>query len=174
MASPPWRWPHSTRSTLPYISSNEIHRDRSRADRRHGSIRVGTANDDKTRCVHRRTIRSPRARVRPEGIPEQDLACFEFPRGCESATRADAGVLRMLRLAFIGARPLAAGTLDPRVSQCAIRNRCARGTQGEHHSSSHRRRSCVFECHRTRVVRTSLWFGLAAAARCRAARITDA
>src|SRR4026207_1132115 len=56
----------------------------------------------------RRALRAPRARVRAPGVPEQDLPRAERRRRCAAAARADARVLRLLRLALLGARPLAA------------------------------------------------------------------
>ena len=56
-----------------------------------------------------RSIRGAGARVRTEGIPQQDLPRAERRHRCEGAARADAGVLRVLRLAYVRARPLAPG-----------------------------------------------------------------
>src|ERR1035438_5178980 len=42
------------------------------------------------------------ARLRPQTVPQQDRAFLELRCRCEAAARADAGVLRLLRLAFLG------------------------------------------------------------------------
>ena len=75
-----------------------------------------------------------RARWRSEGVPEQDCPRAELPGRREGAGCADTGVLRLLRLAFVGAWPLAAGAPGPRVSEGALRCRCRRRTQGEPHA----------------------------------------
>ena len=58
--------------------------------------------------------------------------------------------------------------------ECAFRDRRGRRTQGEHHTGPHRRRGGLLERHRTRVVRTPLRTGLAAAAGRRTARNDNA
>ena len=65
-------------------------------------------------------VSRPRARLRPQGIPEQDQPHDEQRCRCGAAAHADARVLRLLRLAFVGARPLAAGAAGADVSRCAI------------------------------------------------------
>src|ERR1039458_10116391 len=50
-----------------------------------------------------------RARLRPQAVPQQDRALLELRCRREAAPRADAGVLRLLRLAFLRPRALAAG-----------------------------------------------------------------
>ena len=58
-----------------------------------------------------------------------------------SAARTRAGVLRLLRLAFVRARPLAARTTGQAVSAGAVRGGCARGVGAEPDARAHRRRS---------------------------------
>ena len=57
------------------------------------------------------------ARLHPPRIPEQDRARARRRRRRAAAARADACVLRVLRLAFVGARPLAARAPCARVSR---------------------------------------------------------
>src|SRR5688572_22153385 len=78
--------------------------------------RPGTAVGGHARRTHRRTVCGPGAGMRPQGIPEQDRPRPELSYGCEVAARADARLLRMLRLAFVGARPLAARAPGPCIS----------------------------------------------------------
>ena len=68
-------------------------------------------------------LRQPRARVRAPGVPEQDRARDDQRRRRQAAARADAGVLRLLRLALVGARALAAGAPRAAVPGCAVRRR---------------------------------------------------
>src|ERR1035441_3099817 len=63
----------------------------------------------------------PRPRLRPQTVPQQDRPLLELRRRREAAARADAGVLRLLRLAFLGPRTLAAGPPGAPVSARAVR-----------------------------------------------------
>ena len=71
-------------------------------------------------------------------VSEQDLARAGRRRGRAAAAQPDAGFLRMLRLAFFGARPLAARATGPRVS-CGADSRRRRGRRSPR--ASPRRRS---------------------------------
>ena len=63
----------------------------------------------RTRRGRRRALRAPRARLRAPGVPEQDRSrAAASDADVRAAARADAGVLRLLRLALVGARTLAA------------------------------------------------------------------
>src|SRR5207302_6485506 len=61
-----------------------------------------------------------RARVCAQGVSEQDLAQSEQRSGCGAAAGADAGVLWMLRLAFVRAWTLAAGAAGADVSGVSV------------------------------------------------------
>src|SRR5438067_8904167 len=59
--------------------------------------------------------------------------------GCSaSAARADAGLLRLLRLALGGACSLAAGAVDPSHPRCAVRTRGTRRGGAEPRARQHR------------------------------------
>src|ERR1019366_1038485 len=66
-------------------------------------------------------LRRPGARLRPQTVPQQDRAFLELRCRCQAAARADPGVLRLLRLAFLGPRALAAGPPRAPVSASAVR-----------------------------------------------------
>src|ERR1017187_3261989 len=61
------------------------------------------------------------ARLRPQTVPQQDRPLLELRCRREAATRADAGVLWLLRLAFLRPRALAAGPPGAPVSASAVR-----------------------------------------------------
>src|ERR1700730_3733570 len=67
-----------------------------------------------------RTVRKIGAGVRWEAVPEQDKSCAEQRCGCGAAAHAHARILRMLRLAFVSARTLAARETVAHVSKCSI------------------------------------------------------
>ena len=88
----------------------------------------------------RPALRRARARVRAQGVSEQDRARARGRCGRAAAARADAGVLRLLRLAFVGARALAARAARAAVSRSGDCERRPRGARGEPHAGEHRAR----------------------------------
>ena len=81
---------------------------------------------------------------------------------------ADAGVLRLLRLAFVGARPLAAGAPRADLPERAVRGRRARRAGAQPDAGAHRRRSPLPRRPGPHVVRAAVRPRLAAATRRRA------
>src|SRR6266446_449134 len=64
-----------------------------------------------------RTVRKIGVGVRREAVPEQNQSCTEQRCGCGAAAQAHTRILRMLRLAFVGARTLAARETAAHVSE---------------------------------------------------------
>ena len=64
-------------------------------------------------------LRAAHVEVRAEGVSESAGPDPERGRGCPGAGRGPSGVLRLLRLALLGARALDAGAVDPDVSGAA-------------------------------------------------------
>ena len=135
----------------------------------------GDAHDRTAPATARRGLGGPvrrsGARLRAPGIPEQDRARAQQRRGREAAARADPGLLRLLRLALLGARALAARAAGPPLSRRALRAAGARGARREPDAGAHRRRGALPRGLRPHVVRAALRPGVAAAARGRAARV---
>src|SRR5262249_2688309 len=77
------------------------------------------------------TLRQARAGVRAQGISEQDRARAQQRRGRRAAAEIDAGILRLLRLALVGARALAARPPAADVSTRAICQRRARSAEAK-------------------------------------------
>src|SRR6476620_2689320 len=76
----------------------------------------------------RRAVREIGARVCREGISEQNQSCLKQRNGCGPAEQAYAGVLWLLRLAFLGARTLVARKTAAHLSRrilCRSGARCA-------------------------------------------------
>src|ERR1035441_8429611 len=68
----------------------------------------------------------PPPRLPPKAVPQQDRAFLELGCRREAAARTDAGVLRLLRLALFGTRPLAARPPAAPVPSSAVRGGSAR------------------------------------------------
>src|SRR6267378_1200368 len=117
-----------------------------------------------------RTIRRIGAGVRREAVPEQNQSCPEQRCGCGGAARAHACILRMLRLAFVSARTLAARETTAHVSKCIVCRAGARGAAKEPYGGKFETGSCVSPWRREDEFRTPIWIGVAAAIMCRVAR----
>ena len=117
-------------------------------------------------------LRAARARLRPPGIPQQDRARAERRRRRAAAARADARLLRLLRLALVGARALAARAPGPRASRMPPSPaRRARALAPEPDAGEHRRRGPVSRGQGPRDLRAAVRARVAAAARGGAARV---
>src|SRR4029077_7518292 len=97
-----------------------------------------------------RTVRKTGAGGRREGIPEQNQSCAERRCGCRAAAQAHAGILRMLRLAFVSARTLAARETTAHVSNCTICRGGARRAAQKPYDRKFERGSCVSSWGRAR------------------------
>ena len=64
--------------------------------------------------------------MHPPGVPQQNRPRHEFRRGRGAAARADAGLLRLFRLAQLGPRSLAADAAQQALPGCGVRS----GRQG--------------------------------------------
>src|SRR5581483_10338495 len=111
------------------------------------------------------------AGLRPQGVPEQALALAELRRRRGAATQAHARLLRLLRLALVGARPLDAGAHRAHFSRSEVHAAHPRGAGPEPDRGKRRRRSRLSARRRTRQLRASVWAGVAAAARVGVARV---
>src|SRR2546430_4235577 len=69
----------------------------------------------------RGTVRAARAHLRGEGISKQDQPSAQQRRERGAAAKTDAGVLRLLRLAFVGPRTLVARAIGENFSRRTIR-----------------------------------------------------
>src|SRR5262249_37660323 len=118
-----------------------------------------------------RALREARPRLRPPRVPEQDRARDERRRRPQAAPRADAGLLRLPRLALLGPRPLAPRAPRADLPERAVRRGSARGRLLEPDAVEDRRRGRVRERPGPRLVRAALRPRVAAAARRRAARV---
>src|SRR5882672_8829969 len=78
-----------------------------------------------------RTIRKSSAGVRTQGVSEQDLAQPQLRRGCRAAAQAHAGVLWLLRLAFIRSRTLASCTVGANIPRRAVHTARTPGVERE-------------------------------------------
>ncbi len=103
----------------------------------------------------------------PSHISVDDGPRFRRP----SAPRVDAGILRLLRLAFRRTWPLAAGTPPAPAAGCAFRSPGARGAGAQLHGGKHRRRTRYLQHARPRLLRAPLRARVAAAIVCGAARV---
>ena len=112
-----------------------------RADRR-GDRRRAPRLTSRAACRSgpRRALRAPGPRLRAPGVPEQDRARDERRRRRAAAARADAGVLRLLRLALVGPRPLAARAGGAAPARGAVRRRRPRRARPEPHARERRGR----------------------------------
>src|SRR5450759_506396 len=105
------------RQSLPYNHAPALDARRCPMWRPHGEFRF--------RPDASGALRRSGARLRPQTVPQQDRAFLELGCRCEAAARTDPGVLRLLRLAFLGPRPLAAGAAGAPVSASTLRPRSA-------------------------------------------------
>ena len=119
----------------------------------------------------RGALRAARARLRAPRVPEQDQPRAAVGRRRRSAQRADAGVLRLLRLALVRARPLAAGAVGAHVSRGVVRRGRADRAATLPDRGEHRGGGPLPEREGPGVLRAPLWPRLAAAARRRAAQL---
>ena len=104
------------------------------------------------------------ARLRAPRVSQQDRARARERRGCAPAQRTDTGILRLLRLAFGGAWPLAADKACTPLSGFRIRDGRAHCPRCELYRSEHRGRSRLSAWRRTHLFRAALWARLAVAA----------
>ncbi len=123
------------------------------------------------RCSRRGAIREPGAGVRAKRISKQNLAQPELRcRRC-AAAQTHTGVLRLLRLAFVGARTLAARAAGAHVSRRAVHATRTRGAEEIADARKHCAGSGVSARRRASELRAAVRPRLAAAARCGATRI---
>ena len=123
----------------------------------------------RSRC---RPLRAARARLRAQGVSEQDRAFHDQRCRSQAAAATDAGVLRLLRLAFDGARSLAARSRHQAVSEVGSRAESTRGTRARPDAAEHRCRGHVPDGAWTGIVRASVRPRVGAARR-RAAQLDD-
>ena len=88
-----------------------------------------------------RPVHAARARLRTPGVPEQDRARPLRGRRRPAAPRADAGLLRLLRLALGRPWPLAAGPPRTAGGRSGARSRRARRPGAQPDARQHRRRA---------------------------------
>src|SRR5262245_56254943 len=112
--------------------------------------------------------------MRAEGISKQDHAHPELARRCKTATRADASVLRLLRLALGRAWPLASRATRAAVPAGAIREERDGRFEHEHHAGKDCWRAGLYECAGPGDIRAALWTRVASAARGRASGVAGA
>src|SRR5262249_44736525 len=112
-----------------------------------------------------RALRPARARVRPEGVPEQDRARPPGRRRRQAAARADPGLLRLLRLALRSARALATCAPRSNLSRSPVRRGGAQVVEPVPDPPKPRQGSLVPRRPRPFLFRAPLWPRLAAAAR---------
>src|SRR5258706_988 len=113
----------------------------------------------------------PPPRVRAQAVSEPCEPHHEQRCRRGAAAAAHARVLRLLRLAFVGPRTLAAGAAGAQVSRGAVRRARARRAARKLDGRAHRRRSEVSAPRRPAELRAPVWTGLAHAARRRVARV---
>src|SRR6185295_13795868 len=104
-------------------------------------------------------------------VPEQDLAQSQLRCGRRAAAQAHAGVLRLLRLALLGSRSLAARAAGAHVSRRAVRGEGPRSAGTKHHPGEHRAGGYLSARRWTGELRAPVRPRLAAATRRRAARV---
>ena len=102
-----------------------------------------------------RTIRRVGPRVRRQTISKQNQSCAEQRCGRGAAAQTHSGVLRLLRLAFVSARALAACETAAHVSKCTICRAGARGTAKKSYRGKFEAGSCVSSRRRPRQFRTA-------------------
>src|SRR6185295_13856884 len=123
------------------------------------------------RCHGRGAVREAGARLRAQGVSEQDRARALRRRRREAAARAHPRVLRLLRLAFLGARPLAAGALGAYVPRRTVRRAGAASPGPELDARARRGRGALPGRSGAGLVRAALRARLAAPTRRRAPRM---
>src|ERR1700730_1851191 len=114
------------------------------------------------RCKSGGAIRKARAGMRAQRISEQDQSCAEQRCRHRPAAETDTGILRLLRLAFVGARTLAASQAGAHVSRGTVRG----GRSGSAQTKSERRkfetRSDLYSWDGPRQFRAAVWIVVAA------------
>src|SRR6266550_3576463 len=90
-----------------------------------------------------RTVRKIDVSVRREAVPEQNQSCAEQRCGCGAAAQAHACILRMLRLAFVDTRALAACETTTHLSKSIVCRSGARGAAQKPYGGEFETGSCV-------------------------------
>ncbi len=124
-----------------------------------------------TRARRSGALRATRARLRAPRVPEQDRARAGIRRGRPATARADAGILRLLRLALFGAWPLAARAAGETVPGHRTGGDGTRGAGAQPDAGEHRGRGRVPARAGTHVVRATLRPRVAARTRGRTAQL---
>src|SRR4026207_880139 len=110
-----------------------------------------------------RTIRRVSAGMRRQTVSKQNQSCAEQRCRRGTAVQTYSGVLRLLRLAFVGPRALAPCETAAHISKCAICRAGTRGTPQKSYNGKFEAGSCVSSRRRPRQFRTAVRIGVAVA-----------
>src|SRR5205807_4347027 len=119
-------------------------------------IHDGESARQRIRYSCRTAVREVGTSVRRKGIPKQDQSCFKqrYRRG--TAAQAYTSVLWMLRLAFLGARTLAACETAAHFSERFVCRAGARGTAQKSYCRKFEAGSYIYSRGRPRQLRTTV------------------